>query len=81
MSNGTPPHSVSVPLEPARPSKARFVSAKAAIAARADYFHGEFIGDKLVADFKKRIESVNRNKKNTANGNVSPGCRFLPTQK
>jgi len=37
---------------------ARTLASKATIAAKVDYFKGEFIGDKLTADFEKRVEEI-----------------------
>ncbi len=37
---------------------ARSLAGKIAIAARVDYYHGKFIGDKLKEDFKKRVEEI-----------------------
>ena len=37
---------------------ARSLAGKIAIAARVDYYNGEFIGNKLKEDFKKRVEEI-----------------------
>ncbi len=37
---------------------ARALAAKIAIAARVDYYGGEFIGDKLKEEFKRRVEEI-----------------------
>ncbi len=41
---------------------ARTFAAKCAIAAKADYFKGEFIGEKLRKDFLKRVESLKKSR-------------------
>ncbi len=40
----------------------RTFAAKIAIAAKADYFHGGFIGEKLRQDFMKRLEYISKNR-------------------
>jgi len=37
---------------------ARALAGKIAIAARVDYYHGEFIGDRLQDEFKNRVEEI-----------------------
>ena len=37
---------------------ARHVAAKIAIAAKVDYFHGKYVGDKLAADLEKHISEI-----------------------
>ena len=39
---------------------ARALAGKALIAAKVDNFNGEFIGDKLASDYKKRLEDIKR---------------------
>jgi len=40
-------------------SDLRFVlSGKIAIAARVDYYHGEFVGDSLKQEFEERLEEI-----------------------
>ncbi|MEM4260328.1 MAG: NOP5/NOP56 family protein [Candidatus Woesearchaeota archaeon] len=39
---------------------ARILAYKISIAVKVDYFHGEFIGDKLLLEVKKKLESKNK---------------------
>jgi len=37
---------------------ARALAGKIAIAARVDYYNGEFVGDRLKEEFKRRVEEI-----------------------